>query len=92
MPDTIEKRVAVLEEMVWSIPETLEVHWSRIARNFAEVKETQALHTQRLGLIERRLEAHDRRFDSHDRRFDSLEAKLDALPRALAEMLATQQK
>lgn len=52
----IEKRVSDLEQMVDSIPDILNVRFSRIDRELAEIKEQQAVHTQRFTTLERKVE------------------------------------
>jgi len=56
MPDTVERRVAQLEEMVESIPEALNIRFGRVDRNLAEMREQMAEMRERLTEVERKLD------------------------------------
>jgi hypothetical protein len=54
--ETLEQRVAHLEEMVQDIPDLLNIRFARVDRQLAEVREQLAHHAQRLTEIDRKLE------------------------------------
>ena len=73
MPDTMDKRVADLEQMVGDIPDLLNIRFSRVDRDIASVRQSTAELAGSLADIGLRL--------------TRIERSLEALPRVLAEML-----
>ena len=78
MADTIEKRVGDLEYIIAHLPEDLDARFTGVHTKLAELREVQALHTQRFTTLERR----------SDERFTALERGLAALDRKMDEGLA----
>lgn len=95
MADTLVKRVQDLEYIIAHLPEDLDARFAGVKLRFAEVRETQALHTTRFSTIERRIEAVEikidgleKRFDGLEKRFDGLEEKVDGLSGQLTTVSA----
>lgn len=79
MADTLVKRVQDLEYIIAHLPEDLDARFAGVKLRFAEVRETQALHTTRFSTIERRIEAVEIKIDGLEKRFDGLEKRFDGL-------------
>jgi hypothetical protein len=78
LPETIEKPVSDLEEMVWDVPRLLDIRFEAVHARFRA-------QGQRLDALERRMGSLEPPMDSLGQPTGSLEGKVDALPRVLDE-------
>ena len=74
MPKSPEERLADLEGLVYDMPDILNLRFSRVDRDIADVKRTAAETNEMLAQFGARL--------------TKMERAIEALPRVLAEMLA----
>jgi hypothetical protein len=56
MPESLEKRVTDLEEVVAHLPEDLDARFAGVDTKLAQIREVQALHTTRFSTLERKLD------------------------------------
>ena len=79
MPDTLEKRVEDLEQILAHLPEDLDARFAGVDVKLAELREVLALHTTRFSKLEARFNDLDRKVDGLDRKVDGLDRKVDGL-------------
>ena len=55
MAETIEKRVADIEQVLAHLPEDLDARFAGVDTKLAQIREVQALHTTRFSTLEQKL-------------------------------------
>ena len=55
MTETLEKRVADIEQVLAHLPEDLDARFAGVDTKLAQIREVQALHTTRFSTIEQKL-------------------------------------
>jgi chromosome segregation ATPase len=81
MPDTLEKRVEDLEQILAHLPEDLDARFAGVDVKLAGLREVLALHTTRFTKLETRFNDLERKVDGLERKVDGLERKVDGLTR-----------
>lgn len=79
MADTLVKRVQDLEYIIAHLPEDLDARFAGVKLRFAEVRETQALHTTRFSTIERRIDGLEGKFEGLETRVGEMQGELSAM-------------
>jgi chromosome segregation ATPase len=86
MPDTLEKRVEDLEQILAHLPEDLDARFAGVDVKLAELREVLALHSTRFTKLEARLNEVERRIGDLDRKFGDLDRKFGDLDRKFGDL------
>jgi hypothetical protein len=77
MTQSLEKRMTDVAYIIAHLPDDLNARFAGVNVNFAAIRETQLLHTQRFSKIERKIDLLGERVDGLESRMARTGAKID---------------